>query len=251
MLQPNASSPSYSSEESVSPIENSVEPSVILTTGEYSPLTSQSLPGGGFIQIRIEMILKRAEIPYEIISLPWQRAMNMVETGEAWATFPFDPSAANYSSSIPSDGLYKSAHLYFYHTENKKFEESTSEFKELKDFHDFIFGGAPGYWYGNKQNLDALGVQSEWAADLDGLVRMLYTGRIDFFLDDDLVGWETIQRIYPNNTDQFATLQQPKKERNYGLLTSSVMPGSNELLLRFNKALKELQDENAFESIQP
>jgi ABC-type amino acid transport substrate-binding protein len=67
---------------------------------------------------------------------------------------------------------------------------------------------------------------------------MLYAKRIDFFIEDELVCEEAIKRIFPGEEEKFATLEANAKEQDYYMITSPDYPSTEELLQRFNSAIK-------------
>ncbi len=197
------------------------------------------------------MVLERAGLQYEIADYPWRRAKAMIRDGSAWAGFPFGDSDENRKDFDLSGSLYASQFLYFHREDNTDIGERAAKFSTLSDFRDYVFGGSGGYWYGGPEAFSALGIRTEWANDTDGLVKMLYNGRIDFFMEDQLVGWEAIRRLYPKESGMFGTLPQSAKEREYGLLVSRKYADSAALLKRFEDALEDMTKENAFAEVLP
>ena len=222
---------------------------IILVTGEYPPYTSESMPGGGFYTQMVQSTFDTMGIECEIKFYPWGRCAELVQSGQAWATFPYGYSSVHARDYLLSDGLYPAIHRYFYLKKNTDLYEKVKNYHNLPEFKNYVFGGANGYWYGNKKDMEANGVKAEWTADTNGLVQMLYHERIDFFMEDEIVGWNTIKKEYPGQSDKFAVLRNPAHEHEYLLLVSKVYPGADSLLKKFNMAAEQNKKNGTYEKI--
>lgn len=223
---------------------------ILLVTGDYIPFTSQALPGNGFFSEIVTQALQDMGVAYELRFFPWARCEDMVKTGEAWAAFPYGFSERIAAAYHMSDAIFPSHHRFFYLKANKKLGDEVQHFRDIAEFRKYTFGGSNGYWYGSKDDLLELGFENvEWADDIDGLVKMLYNKRIDVLIEDELVGWETIKRLYPEEEDRFATLQQEAKAREYFLIVSRTYPRSLELLEKFNVSLRRLKKNGTPEAL--
>lgn len=217
-------------------------PKLLLVTGEYAPYTSARLSGHGFFTEIVEAALKEMGVEYEIKFYPWARCEEMVLSGQAWAAFPYGMNEKIAQSYLISSPVYPSRHTFFYLKNNVRIDDNTLKFADIADFKDYVIGGANGYWYGTKEDLINKGIlRIVWADDIYGLVRMLYNKRIDVFIEDELVGWEVIKKIYPGEEDQFVTLPRAAKTSQYNLIISPKYPKSEELLEQFNAAVGRLK----------
>lgn len=222
---------------------------VLLVTGEYVPYTSEGLEEYGFFTKLVTSALKDAGIDAEIKFYPWGRCSEMVKNGEAWASFPYGHSEENDKTYLMSDVIYPSTHKFFYLKGNEKIKDEVHNFKEIADFKNYIFGGANGYWYGSQDDFKSKGVTTEWAADIDALIKMLYAKRIDFFIEDNAVCQDAIKRLYPNDTDKFATLENNARQQDYLLIVSKTYPQSEELMKKFNESLKKIKENGEFKKV--
>jgi polar amino acid transport system substrate-binding protein len=211
---------------------------VLIVTGEYIPYVGENLENMGFITELIESTLRLANIDYEIKFYPWARCSEMVQSGEAWASYPYGHSDANDQIYLFSDIIYNTKHKFYYLKDNEKITEEVNDFTTIGDFKDYILGGANGYWYGNPEDFAKLGVTTEWAGDTDALIKMLHSKRIDFFIEDELVCKEAIKRLFPGEEEKFGILPTDAKIQDYYLMVSKVYPKSEELLNQFNFSLK-------------
>ncbi len=210
---------------------------ILIVTGEYPPYVSEELKNQGFLAEIIENTLKNCDFDYEIKFYPWARCREMVKKGLAWASFPYSDSETNKETYLFSDKIYSAEHRFYYRADNKKFLQNTQQFDSISDFTGFVFGGANGYWYGSRKDIMKLGVKAEWAKDTDALLKMLYAGRIDFMIEDEMVCEDAIHRLFPEDADAFATLGTEAKQMDYYLLASKNYPNSGKLLEQFNEEL--------------
>ena len=217
------------------------EDKLLIVTSDYAPYVGENIENQGFLTQMIEEALKTCGFEYEIKFYPWARCREMVENGQAWATYPYGHSEDNDEYFLFSSKIYSAKHKFYYRKDNKRFNQKVLEFDSIDDFEGFVFGGANGYWYGNRRDIAALSVKVEWAKNTDALVKMLYAGRIDFMIEDELVCEDTIQRLFPEDEDAFATLRTDAKLQDYYLLTSKKYPNSQKLLDQFNEALNEIR----------
>ncbi len=225
------------------------EKPILIVTGEYLPYTSQYLENQGFLTEMIKKTMAAAGKAYEIRFYPWARCQEMVASGEAWASFPYGHSEYNDENFLFSDVIYQATHRFYYYGENEKIGPATQKFSEIADFKDYILGGAGGYWYGGPKDFHDLGVQVEWAGGTDALVKMLRAKRIDFFIEDNLVFEEAVQRLYPEETGDFLTLPVDAKIQSYYLIVSKDYPESEALAQSFNTALGELEANGVLKEI--
>ncbi|BCJ99059.1 substrate-binding periplasmic protein [Anaerocolumna chitinilytica] len=208
---------------------------VLIVTGEYPPYVGEKLNNQGFLTEMIENTLKNCDFDYEIKFYPWARCREMVKKGLAWASYPYGDTKINRETYLLSNMIYSTEHRYYYRKDNKKFAGSAKNFDSLDDFTDFVFGGANAYWYGNRRDILNLGVKAEWAEDSDALLKMLYTRRIDFMIEDELVCKDAIHRLFPEDVNAFATLETEAKQVDYYMLASKYYPDSEKLLKEFNE----------------
>jgi ABC-type amino acid transport substrate-binding protein len=174
----------------------------------------------------------------------------MVLSGEAWATFPYGYSVEMGRSYDFSDPIFTSRHKFYFLKSNEKLREEAMDFSRISEFpNSFTFGGANGYWYGNQAEVEKSGLKTEWANDTDALIKMLRSERIDFFIEDDLVCDEAIQRLFPKEIDKFAKLPNEAKIQDYYLIVSKDYRSTNELTEKFNEALYILRENGQINKI--
>ena len=222
---------------------------ILLVTSEYIPYTSQNLPDDGIFTKIVKEICANANIEIEIQFFPWGRCEEMVQSGEAWASLPYSHSDSRDSLYLFCDPICETKHKFYYLAGNEEITGKAMNFTKIADFKGFTFGGANGYWYGNQEDVESLGVKAEWADDTDSLLKMLYAGRIDFIIEDELVFEEAIARLFPEEKDKFLSLPHTARKQQYHLIVSKVYPESEELLKKFNDSLKDLKANGEIQQI--
>jgi polar amino acid transport system substrate-binding protein len=173
----------------------------------------------------------------------------MIENGEAWGTFPYGYQEKLAQNFDYSDPVIKGHHHFYYLTQNRQLAEAAQNFTTISDFKNYTFGGTNGYWYGDKSTIESQGVKTEWASDTDALIKMLYAGRIDFFIEDEQVADAAIARLFPNDSGAFAKLPAVASYRDYYLVISRSYPHAAEIKNKFNVALKKLTDNGTINRI--
>ncbi len=232
------------------PVKSESRQKLLLVTSEYAPYTSELLPGRGFFVQIVDAVIRETGMEYEIRFYPWARCEEMVRNGEAWATFPYSFSEKRAKVYLFTEPILSSYHRFFYLKENDLLVEKEPELKTLLDFREYKIGGANGYWYGEQKDLQSQGFKDvEWADDIYGLVRMLYSRRLDFFIEDELVGWNVVHHLYRGEENKFATSVNVAREQEYHLLVSKNHPRSQEMLNKFNATLLQLKRQGKIDEI--
>ncbi|WKY47413.1 transporter substrate-binding domain-containing protein [Eubacteriaceae bacterium ES3] len=230
-------------------IESLSSNKLLILTSEYKPYTSEELVGNGFFTRIIEEVLEEADLEYEVAFYPWERGLEMVENGQAFATFPYIANERRKEAFLFSDGVVTCRHRFYILKANQDLAQQGMNFTQLGDFSGYTFGGANGYWYGTKEDVEKEGLAVEWANDTEALFKMLYSGRIDFIIEDELVADLTIARLFPDDTDAFMILPNVASTHDYHMLVSRDYPDSEEFLEKFNAALQKLKDNGEIDRI--
>src|SRR6056297_2484100 len=87
---------------------------VVVFTGEYKPLVSETMTGNGFISEIIGEVFNRMpeyEIKLEFSS--WKRNKALVASGKAWGTFPYSRTAERMKEFLFSDIIFQSEMVFF------------------------------------------------------------------------------------------------------------------------------------------
>lgn len=222
---------------------------ILIVTGEYNPYVTSKPENQGFMTEIVRAAAAEAGMDIRIEFYPWERCRQMVHQGQAWASYPFEPSPSNDDVFSYSEPVYPAIQKFYYLASNPAVTEKTKTFTRIGDFRGFTFGGASGYWYGTPSDFIKAGVSVEWSGDTDGLFKMLRAGRIDFFMEDHLVAQEAIHRLFLDEESHFATLPHDAENAQYCLITSKDDPDSRALMQRFDAALDKLRHSGEYDRI--
>lgn len=221
---------------------------IILAIGEWAPFTGESLPSYGIAAEIATEVFKTMDVEYEYQLCPWERALVLVEDGDAWGTFPWfytDERAEKYLYS--KEPIWESKHKFFYYKPNKKLEGKNLSFNTLEDLKPYTFGGAFGYFYEDIFEQD--NYNYDLASNMDEAFTMLKYERVDLVIEDEVVGWEIIKRLFPNDVDNFVATENPYKIDKMYMLVSKTYSNSQAILDRYDAALKEIKANGKYQEI--
>jgi polar amino acid transport system substrate-binding protein len=221
---------------------------VILITGEWAPYVSESAEGQGPIVAMVVAAFKEVGITPKIIFSPWKRAEDEVRQGTAFAAFPYALSPERQKEFEFSEPMYVVQGKFFYY---KKYHPDGIPFQKLEDLRGYKIGGLLGGWYEplfKEQNF-----QAEYVAKVDQNIEKLVLGRVDLAIEEENSTWYLIRQLYPDQADQFATLDQPLEQpgviNDLRLMVSPSYPNSAELLQQFNTGLAAIRANGIYEQI--
>jgi polar amino acid transport system substrate-binding protein len=213
---------------------------VILTTGDWPPYVIEQGSDPGPMAEVVVAAFKEAGITAKIVFYPWKRAEDEVRQDKAFAAFPYSISPERQKEFDFSDSLYSVKAKFFYH---KKYHPDGIPFDKLEDLRDFTIGGMLGSWY--EPDFKNAGLRVEYVAGMDQNVEKLALGRIDLAIEEENSVWGLIRKQYPNDVDQFATLDKPLEQpgvvNDLSLMVSRGYPNSAELLAKFNAGLAAIR----------
>lgn len=223
---------------------------VRLVTGEYPPYVSTKLAGGGFHQRIVEAALKAVGVDYTIEYYPWARGLKMVDEGEVLGSFPWSKTQEKLEKYIFAEPIYRNENesfvMYYYKGLN---DYAYLEGAELEAFREISIGGLFDYFYVElfKEAGIALDLSSEEGEVFEKLIR----GRIGMIPTDRYVGSYIIKRDYPQEEDQFKTIEVPflNREDDYTILINKDHPKGAWFIEKFYVGLKMIKDNGTYDRI--
>ncbi len=231
---------------SPSPVPASGE--VILTSGDWPPYVFETGNDKGPMADIVMAAFKEVGVTPKIVFYPWKRAEDEVRQGKAFAAFPYAITDERKKEFDFSDPMYVVKAKFFY---NKKYHPDDISFEELEDLRDYKIGGMLGSWY--EPYFKEAGLQAEYVNGMDQNIQKLALGRIDLTVDEENTTWFLIRKLYPDEADQFATLEKPLEQpglvNELSLLVSRSYPNSAELLKQFNTGLAAIRANGTFKQI--
>ncbi|MFZ5353253.1 MAG: transporter substrate-binding domain-containing protein [Bacillota bacterium] len=220
---------------------------ITLVTGEWAPFTSESMEGKGFFTEIVTAVLDEMGVKYEYVFYPWERCEKAVESGSAWAAFPYKYTTERGQKYLFSNNLAFSYNKFFYLKSNPK--SSSFKYNTLEDLKDYRIGGVNGFFY--KEAFEAAKLKVDWVSSEEDALNMLIKGRIDILPLSELAGWELIKKTYPEEIDNIGVIETPLDADNadLNLIVSKAYPNSQELLGRFNKAFEAIKANGKYDAI--
>jgi polar amino acid transport system substrate-binding protein len=224
--------------------QRGIAQTVELATGDWAPYTSKSMDGlGAFTEI-ISAAFERMGDKPNYSFLPWKRAEDNLEKGEVFAIFPYFITDERKPKYNFSDRVMYSTGRFFYL--NKKITQKI-EFENFSDLAKYKIGGTRGYWY--ESNFKEAGLSVDYATTDEQSIQKLQAGRVDLVPSGELVGWEIIKRLFPNDAGSFSTVEKPTNQGDLHLMVSKSYPNSDAILSKFNAALNEIREQGVIKSI--
>ena len=221
---------------------------VILTTGDWPPYVFETGNDKGPMADIVMAAFKEVGITPQIVFYPWKRAEDEVRQGKAFAAFPYAVTDERKKEFDFSDPMYVVKAKFFYHT---KYHAAGMPFEKLEDLRNYKIGGLLGSWY--EPYFKEAGLQVEYVNTTDQNIQKLALGRIDLTVEEENTTWLLIRKLYPNETNQFATLEKPLEQpgvvNELSLIVSRSFPNSAELLKQFNTGLAAIRANGTFKQI--
>ena len=217
---------------------------IIVTTGQWSPLISESSEHHGPISVIVKEAFALSDVNIEFRFLPWKRAMKEVRSERASASSVWRKTKQREEEFLFSEGVYKSQNVFF-HLKSKPFD-----WQRVSDLKKYYIGASLGYAYSKDfEKSEEQGDISVFRVNKEpSLISMLITGRIDVFPANKEVGLELIRTQAPevfnnvtmhpkslNSTDLRLVFRKDKKSR--------------ALLKKFNAGLLQLKQSGRFDEI--
>ena len=216
---------------------------LVITTGEWSPYVASDLVENGFTAEIVKEACRAAGLEVTIQFASWPRCEAVVEHGKVFASFPFSPNEVRDKFALFSNPIAFSRSVLFYNTE-KIAEFNFSELDELKSF---LIGGVRGYYY--EPLFTKKGLLVDYSDNEDAALKKLFFGRVDLIPLNELVGWESIKRLFPVESSQFASSKNGIDSQSLNLMVSRKYPGALELLERFNEGLATIITNGVYQKI--
>jgi polar amino acid transport system substrate-binding protein len=222
---------------------SSAETLNLVTGNNYPPFTDENLPQRGMATEIVALAFERVGYQTRITFRPWRRGYEETKKGLFAATFPYiktDDRLKHFYYSQPINTVY-----------TRIFVTKDSRIKRLQDLKGQRICIPLGY--GVSKRFDDLFREPSTdrevnPVDLEGCLRMMVSGRKDFFIINEINGWMTIQKIF-HSKDGFRTLDTEFEEESHHLIVSKHLPNGRALLYDFNRGLEKLKQDGILQRI--
>ncbi|MBF0118774.1 MAG: amino acid ABC transporter substrate-binding protein [Desulfobacterales bacterium] len=235
------------------------EKKIIVVAEEWPPfefLDQDKKPTGIDVDIASE-ILKKLNIDFEVKILPWARAWEMLQKGEADASFSTSKKAEREEFLYyPNESMWVSEVVFFV-----KKDKKLPEFKGYEDakknnlkigvirgnsYNDAFWQAFP-YADTEKKKINA---QLDEAVDMETNIKKLAAGRIDLYIVDKTVGLYGVKKL--NLQNEITYYETVLYSKNYPMpfAKKSSYPNIKEVGEKFEKELIELKKSGKYDEIR-
>ncbi len=203
-------------------------------------------PGKSFLTDVFKTVEKEMGVKFVFIFMPWKRCETVIEGLEAWGAIPYVRTPEREKKFYFSKRLYNSASRFFVHTSDGM--KKNISYTELSDLKNYRIGGVRGYWY--EKIFHDVGIELELVTTEKQNLKKLQAGRIDLIPLDETAGWYMIRELFPQEEiSKFFTVEKPLSVKDSFLMTSKQYPDTQNLLTRFNTALKTIKENGTFQQL--
>lgn len=215
----------------------------LVTGNNYPPFTDENLPGGGMISEIVGLAFKKVGYQAQIAFRPWKRGYEETKKGSFVATFPYiktEERLKDFYYSQPITTVY-----------TRVFVVKNSPIRELQDLTGRRICVPLGYGVAEKFSemlKQGLFNAESTPVDLAGCLRMMLSGRKDFFIINEINGWATIRKTF-NTTENFRTLEATFQEETHHLIVSKTTADGARLLKAFDRGLDQLREDGTLDMI--
>jgi polar amino acid transport system substrate-binding protein len=214
----------------------------ILTT-DWSPYVSQDRECYGFTAEVVCYAFLAAGYEIEFVFTSWNENETRIKKGTFLAAFPHKRTTARDNFAHFSKPIASSKDVFFYIKQSPQ----PISFKSLADLKDYKIGGVKGYY--NIAMLKDAGLQIDYASDPKTSFKKMYIGIVDLVPENEFVGWEIIQRLFPDEMYKFGTTTAALNQDSLHLMVSKAYPQSDALLEAFNKGLDEIMRQGVYRKL--
>ncbi len=217
---------------------------IALVSGEWAPYVSEKMSGNGAATEIVVAAARAAGLEPSIAFYPWARAEKMIETGEAFAAYPYVDSEERKKIHDFSVPILKTSDKFIYYAD----KENNWVWSTLAEFKKYRMGGTRGFWYMEEYNRH--GITPVIAAnDQEQLIRALIAGRIDYVVADPLVVQESVRKLFPGELTKIRWLSKPLKDSQTHLMVSRKHPQAKELMSKFNAGMALIRKNGSLAAI--
>ncbi len=200
---------------------------------EYPPYEFKS--GGKLTGLDVDIlnaIATKNNINFDFVEVPWERALHMVQIGEADGIISlFATDERKAFLNFPSEGLAYEKNVIF---ARKSFKGDIKNINEMKEN---LIGVTSGYSYGKTFD-NAKNIKKDVSKDQETMVKKFINKRFDLFITNELVGHHMLKS---QNFSDYKTLSYVADNQMLYIGISKKSANSKELFDIVNKSLNEMK----------
>lgn len=216
---------------------------VLLTSGEWPPFYSQSLPHGGVANRVIVESFELVGIEVEFSFEPWMRALESAQHGPAVGSAGWLKTPEREKAFIYSDPVFYSERVFFRRWDTR-FDWQTLE--DVKDMRIAVTLGSAEEF--PLQEVLATGAgKVDIAQSYASGMRKLAANRVDLYACNLEVGLYVLKNHIPPEESALITYHpRPIFEESNHLIISRRVVGAEEIILKFNEGLRQLKESGQY-----
>jgi len=217
---------------------------LILSTGEWAPYTSQKDPSARVIQTIVTETFKLVNIDVLYKYYPWKRSLRYAEEFEVDGSIPWSKSSEREKVFYYSKEPIIITRTVFFHLKSLDFKWDT--FEDLKRYR---IGGNIGY-----RSTDVLkknDLKVELVAKEEQNFRKLLANRIDITPSSFFVGYYIINNLFPKSKALTFTntTKQLLPENGVHIVIPKKHPRGKEIMKIFDEAFEKLVNSGKYDKI--
>jgi polar amino acid transport system substrate-binding protein len=215
--------------------------SVVLNANESPPYWSKKLPYNGLGGELISAISAQAGLDSRIEFMPLKRLIQDA-TNNDLGNPAFYIENQDFAAIIPI--AVSQVALYYYDPTHQK----KIRFKTLSDLKGYRIGTLSGT-LANRTSFEQLGIHFEISYSQESLFKKLQHGRVDMVLEIDLIGKQTIEKLFPNEHDHFVAIELPHSISPIAIMLDKNYPNADAIAQRYRVGLKKIIQTGQYSAI--
>jgi polar amino acid transport system substrate-binding protein len=220
---------------------------ITIATDKYEPyvvVDSNGNHSGVIVEI-IKKSFEKEEVEVIFENYPFARAISKIDNNEIEAAMPKMKTEERIKKYLFTDPIIDSTSKFFY-IKGRNVKDNFN-WKKMEEFKKYKLGGTLGYWY--LEEFKKIGLNADVSNTDEDNIRKLYFGRIDFFIIDEVAGWEIIKKLYPESIKKFSVIDREESISGLYLMLNKKNPKSEKVIKIFNEGLKKLKESGEYEVI--
>ncbi|MGI9316240.1 MAG: substrate-binding periplasmic protein [bacterium] len=225
------------------------EETIHISTGEFTPWTSDRLEHGGFINHVISEAFKLEGYHVKFTYYPWKRTFEVAKDGKKFqATSYWYQSEERAQHYHYSDVLQTDSTVFFHLKQNPLFDWQTlDDLKGIRIGATRAYTYTPDFWDAQKSGRLNIQIANSDEVNLDKLIN----GRIDMFPAERVLGQQLLNQIYgPEIAETVTYHAKPLIAPTGHLLVSRQLEDGEELVSKFNNGLNKLKQNGRYSQLQ-
>jgi len=215
---------------------------VLLVTNEYYPYVSMAGDRPGLLREVVAAVFREAGIEARVECRPWRRCALMVEDGTAFGAFPYARTPRREKYAWFSDTICECRNVFFF----LKGWLPDFRFTDLEGLRPYVIAGTSGNYY--EDIFEEAGLRVDYAPGEASGVHKIRRMRTDLFAEDELVGWNLINRIFPSQKHLFGSSKAWNVNPQH-VMVSKRYPSAKRLMERFNQGLAAIRENGVYDRI--